>query len=180
MSRIHTIARTLCLTLACLAPWQAWSASTTPTQEAQALWLAGKREQAIQFVEEALKKTPDEPRLRFALASMLMEQQQLARAKQLFVALTQDHPDLADPYNNLAVIHAAQGDYESARQALVRALDLQPDHAQAQENLGDVLLLRHEDMELLALCNGACAIGPGPAGLATLAAPDVVAAWRVG
>ena len=140
MSRIHTIARTLCLTLACLAPWQAWSASTTPTQEAQALWLAGKREQAIQFVEEALKKTPDEPRLRFALASMLMEQQQLPRAKQLFVALTQDHPDLADPYNNLAVIHAAQGDYEAARQALVRALDLQPDHAQAQENLGDVLL----------------------------------------
>jgi hypothetical protein len=46
--------------------------------------------------------------------------------------------------------------------------------------VGDVLLLRHEDMELLTLCNGACAIGPGPSGLATLAAPDVVAAWRVG
>ena len=46
--------------------------------------------------------------------------------------------------------------------------------------VGDVLLLRHEDMELLALCNGACAIGPGPSGLVTLAAPEVVAAWRVG
>ena len=46
--------------------------------------------------------------------------------------------------------------------------------------VGDVLLLRHDDMELLTLCNGTCAIGPGPSGLVTLAAPEVVAAWRVG
>ena len=48
------------------------------------------------------------------------------------------------------------------------------------KTVGDVLLLRHEDMELLTLCNGTSAIGPGPSGLETLAAPDVVAAWRVG
>ena len=57
-----------------------------------------------------------------------------------FTRLTQDFPDLADPYNNLAVLHAAEGDLDEAQAALQQALRLQPDHAQAQENLGDVLL----------------------------------------
>jgi hypothetical protein len=46
--------------------------------------------------------------------------------------------------------------------------------------VGDVLLLRHEDMELLTLCNGRGRHRARAGGLATLAAPDVVAAWRVG
>lgn len=108
--------------------------------DAQAQWAAGKRDQAIKTAEDGLKATPDDPRLRFALGTMLLEQQQLERARVLFVGLTEDFPDLADPYNNLAVIHAARGEYEPARQSLMRALDLQPDHAQAQENLGDVLM----------------------------------------
>ena len=47
---------------------------------------------------------------------------------------------MADPFNNLAVIHAAQGDLDTARAELEQALRLQPEHAQAQENMGDVLL----------------------------------------
>ena len=45
--------------------------------------------------------------------------------------------------------------------------------------VGDVLLVRNEGREVLAVCNGATAMAPGPAGLAILAAPDVLAAWRV-
>ncbi len=108
--------------------------------DAQGLWAAGKREQAIKLAEDALKATPDDPRLRFALGTMLMEHQQLERARVIFMSLTEEFPDLADPYNNLAVIHAARGEYEPARQSLMRALELQPDHSQAQENLGDVLM----------------------------------------
>jgi len=109
-------------------------------ETAQKQWLAGQRPQAVATIEQALAKTPDELKLRFALGVMKMELGQLDAAQALFVALTQDFPDLADPYNNLAVIHAGQGELDQARGELEQALRLQPEHAQAQENLGDVLL----------------------------------------
>ncbi len=107
---------------------------------AQRLWLAGQREKAVAQVEQAVTRAPDELRLRFALGVMRMELGQPLVAQGIFTALTQDFPDLADPYNNLAVLHAAAGELDLARGSLEQALRLQPDHAQAQENLGDVLL----------------------------------------
>jgi len=115
-------------------------AQASDLETAQKQWLAGQRPQAVATIEQALAKTPDELKLRFALGVMRMELGQLAAAQALFVALTQDFPDLADPYNNLAVIHASQGELDQARDELEQALRLQPEHAQAQENLGDVLL----------------------------------------
>lgn len=107
---------------------------------AQRQWLAGQRPQAVATLEAALKQTPDELKLRFALGVMRMELGEQGSAQQIFIQLTEDFPDLADPYNNLAVIHASQGDLDRARNELEQALRLQPNHAQAQENLGDVLL----------------------------------------
>ena len=54
--------------------------------------------------------------------------------------LTRDYPELAEPYNNLAVLHAASGHLEKAREALETALRLDPGYATARENLGDVYL----------------------------------------
>jgi tetratricopeptide (TPR) repeat protein len=71
---------------------------------------------------------------------MRMELGEREKARAIFTRLTQDFPDLADPYNNLAVLHAAAGELDEAQAALEQALRLQPEHAQAQENLGDVLL----------------------------------------
>ncbi|WP_077036236.1 tetratricopeptide repeat protein [Pelomonas sp. KK5] len=109
-------------------------------ENAQKLWLAGQRTQAVSTIEQALKLTPDELKLRFALGVMKMELGQKDEAAALFTGLTQDFPDLADPYNNLAVIHASQGQLDLARTELEQALRLQPDNAAAQENLGDVLV----------------------------------------
>jgi Flp pilus assembly protein TadD len=107
---------------------------------AQRLWLAGQKTQAVELVEQALARVPDDLQLRFALGVMLMELGEPAKAQAIFTRLTQDFPDLADPFNNLAVLHAAAGDLDAAQAALEQALRLQPEHAQAQENLGDVLV----------------------------------------
>jgi len=107
---------------------------------AQRLWLAGQKTQAVEQVEQALTRTPDDLQLRFALGVMRMELGDRAKAMSIFTRLTQDFPDLADPYNNLAVLHAAAGELDEAKAALEQALRLQPEHAQAQENMGDVLL----------------------------------------
>lgn len=107
---------------------------------AQKQWLAGQHKAAIATLQQALAKTPDELKLRFTLGVYRMEMGELDEALGAFEALTQDFPDLADPFNNMAVIHASRGQLDQARGELEQALRLQPDHAQAQENLGDVLL----------------------------------------
>lgn len=107
---------------------------------AQRLWLAGQKTQAVEQAEQALARAPDDLQLRFALGVMRMELGERDKALTIFTRLTQDFPDLADPYNNLAVLRAAAGELDEAKAALEQALRLQPEHAQAQENLGDVLL----------------------------------------
>jgi len=55
-----------------------------------------------------------------------------------FQALTEEFPELPEPYNNLAVIWAQRGQYEKARAALESAIASNPDYAIAHENLGDI------------------------------------------
>jgi Flp pilus assembly protein TadD len=109
-------------------------------EAAQALWLQGKRPQALEAVQSALKPNPNDARLRFAQAVMQMELGLTSQAEAGLVSLTQDFPDLADPFNNLAVLYADRGELDLAHAALEQAIRLQPEHVQAQENLGDVLL----------------------------------------
>ena len=127
-------------TLALLAALAALPVRADDLAGAQRLWLAGQKAQAVAQVEQGLVRTPEDLQLRFALGVMRMELGERAKAMGIFTRLTQDFPDLADPYNNLAVLHAAAGELDDARAALEQALRLQPEHAQAQENLGDVLV----------------------------------------
>ena len=134
LSRLARAVVLLCLALS--TPW----ALATDLSRAQQLWSAGQRAQAVSTLESALRQTPNDLTLRFALGVMRMDLGDLAAAQAIFLSLTQDFPDLPDPFNNLAVIHAAQGELELARNELEQALRLQPEHAQAQENLGDLYL----------------------------------------
>lgn len=94
--------------------------------------------QALQRVESYLANRPKEPRGRFLKGVILTEQKKAADAIKVFVDLTYDYPELPEPYNNLAVLYAGQGDYEKARLALEMAVRANPAYAIAYENLGDV------------------------------------------
>lgn len=66
-----------------------------------------------------------------------------------FESLTRDYPELAEPYNNLAVLYAGRDELERARRALEQAIRVQPSYALAHENLGDVLVrLARREYEL--------------------------------
>lgn len=112
----------------------------SPLDQAQTAWFAGRRAEAIDLLETALRADPHVARWRFTLAWMVQEQGELPRAESLLRGLVEDFPDLAEAHNNLAVILAGRGELDAAQSALERAVLLQPEHAQAQENLGDVLL----------------------------------------
>jgi tetratricopeptide (TPR) repeat protein len=99
---------------------------------------AGQTDQAMQRVDAALAQKPRDAQMRFFKGLILTEQGKTNDAIQVFLHLTEDYPELPEPYNNLAVLYASQGEYEKARASLEMAIRTHPSYATAHENLGDV------------------------------------------
>jgi Flp pilus assembly protein TadD/ketosteroid isomerase-like protein len=98
---------------------------------------SGKGEEALRRIDTVLARQPRDAQMRFMKGVMLSETRP-AEAIGIFTRLTQDYPDLPEPYNNLAVLYASLGQYEKARSALDRAIRTSPAYATAYENLGDI------------------------------------------
>jgi tetratricopeptide (TPR) repeat protein len=107
-------------------------------EEVNRLLRGGQASDALQRADRYLETKPADAQMRFLKGVILTELKQNAQALEVFTKLTQDYPELAEPYNNLAVLHAAQGQYDKAREALETAVRNNPNYAIAQENLGDV------------------------------------------
>ena len=116
-------------------------ASADEFAEVQRLQSSGQAAAALQRAERALAATPKDPPMRFLQGVLLAESHRTAEAVDVFQRLTQDYPELAEPYNNLAAIHAAAGDYDRAKASLEQSLRANPGFATAHENLGDVLAM---------------------------------------
>ncbi len=108
------------------------------TDKIQALITEGKLRQALSLTEKQLRGDETSVTFRFLKGLILTRLNDLDKARDLFVELTREHPDLPEPYNNLAVIYASQGDFEKARDALQQAISTHPSYATAHENMGDI------------------------------------------
>ncbi len=129
------------------------------SDDVQALIARGEFEAALARSEAAMKVPSPGARLRFLNGVALLELERDRQALATFVALTQDYPQLPEPYNNIAAIHARAGDWEQARQALELALRNDPTHRLARENLGDV----HLQLAIAAWRSAALPERTGPA-----------------
>ena len=98
----------------------------------------GKAPQALQKADEYLVKNSRDPQMRFLRAIALTNDNRTQEAIGAFRQLTEDYPELPEPYNNLAVIYARQGELDKARGALEAAVRNNPNYAVAYENLGDI------------------------------------------
>lgn len=98
---------------------------------------SGQGEEALRRIDALLAKQPGDAQIRFMKGVMLSETRP-AEAIAIFSKLTLDYPKLPEPYNNLAVLYAAAGQYDKARAALDKALRTHPAYATAFDNLGDV------------------------------------------
>jgi tetratricopeptide (TPR) repeat protein len=114
------------------------AAQTDELQEANQLFKQGQLERASERVDAYLKTRPKDARGRFLKGIILAEQNKPNDAIAVFTGLTQDFPELPEPYNNLAVLYASQGQYDKARSALEMAIRTHPSYATAHENLGDI------------------------------------------
>lgn len=111
---------------------------TDPLQEANQLFRQGQFDRAMERVNSYLATRPKDARGRFLKGLVLTEQNKPNDAIKIFTDLSQDFPELPEPYNNLAVLYASQGQYDKARSSLEMAIRTHPSYATAHENLGDI------------------------------------------
>ena len=129
----------LCLLLVALALLGS-AARADDEKDIERLYRAGDVEQALKQADALIAAQPRAASVRFLKGVMLTDLNRHKQAVEVFLSLTQDFPELPDPYNNLAVLYAADGRLEPALAALRQALRNDPKHLAARENLGDVHL----------------------------------------
>jgi tetratricopeptide (TPR) repeat protein len=106
--------------------------------QVQGLLKQGQIAKALQQADAYMAKHPGDPQMRFIKAGALQAANRVDDAQAMLTQLTRDYPELAEPWNNLAVLYAARGQIDAARAALDAALRIDPHYATALENLGDI------------------------------------------
>lgn len=99
---------------------------------------AGKLAEAMVKADQYLASKPRDPQMRFLKGVIQRDTGKSADAIATFTRLTEDYPELPEPYNNLAVLYASQSQFDKARTALEMAIRTNPSYATAHENLGDI------------------------------------------
>jgi len=136
MSRsFHPIALVLAAVLSLIAA----PSLADEVSEVNSLHRSGQTAAALQRAERYIVSRPEDAPMRFLRGVMLADSGRATEAADAFLQLTLDHPQLAEPHNNLGALQAAAGEYDKARLSLEQALRANPDYATAHENLGDVL-----------------------------------------
>ena len=135
---------------------------------------AGKLGEALAKADQYLAGKPRDPQMRFIKGVIQTEAARPADAIATFTQITQDYPELPEPYNNLAVLYAGQSQFDKARAALEMAIRTNPSYATAHENLGDVYakLASQAYSKALQLDSGNTGVQPKLALIRTLFAPE--------
>jgi tetratricopeptide (TPR) repeat protein len=102
------------------------------------LMRSGQLAEAEARADRHLKTKPRDPQMRYLKGLIQRDSGRQAEALETFSRLAEDYPELPEPYNGIAVIHAGQGNYDLARVALEKAIRANPAYATAHENLGDL------------------------------------------
>lgn len=116
----------------------AFAGAAEDLKDASKLYQQNRFDAALVKVNGVLAQTPKDAQGRFLKGLIFTEQKKIADAIQLFTGLTEDFPELPEPYNNLAVLYAGQGNYDKAKAALELAIHTHPTYGTAYENLGDI------------------------------------------
>ncbi len=133
-STIFSALRLLTLAAACLTT----AAQADEYGDVSQLLRAGKLTEALIKADVYLASKPTDPQMRFLKGVIQRSSGKQPEAISTFTKLTEDYPELPEPYNNLAVLYAGQGQYDKARAALEMAIRTNPSYSTAHENLGDV------------------------------------------
>ncbi|MEY4653544.1 MAG: hypothetical protein RI884_2125 [Pseudomonadota bacterium] len=141
LARTRQAVTALALLVCCTAFAQVSATQATDDYTPIAQMLrAGRAAEALTRADQLLAARPRDPQLQFLRAQALADAGRTDDAIAAYQQLTREYPELPEPHNNLAVLHAARNELEPARAALEAALRANPTYATAHDNLGDILL----------------------------------------
>jgi tetratricopeptide (TPR) repeat protein len=168
-----TVKRTLSVAIFAMAFGGSGIASADEYGDVTQLMRNGKSADALTRADQYLASKPRDPQMRFLKGVILTESGKPAEAISVFTKLTEDFPELPEPYNNLAVLYAGQSQFDKARAALEMAIRTNPSYSTAHENLGDVYakLASQAYTKALQLDAGNAAVPPKLALIKDLFAP---------
>lgn len=109
-----------------------------PSTELQKQLSEKDYEGALKTANQALRNNPQDLDALLGKGVALTGLKQRNEAISLYQKVTRDHPEQAEPFNNLAALYAAEGKYENARQVLEKAMQTQGSYAVAYKNLNAV------------------------------------------
>ncbi len=136
--RVVLTALLLSLSLSTAFSIPANAASADDLKEITQLANQGQQAAALTKVNNYLNDNPKDVQALFIKGVLLAELNKRDEAIKTFTDITAKYPNLPEPYNNLAVLYADQGQYDKARMALETAIKTHPSYATAHENLGDI------------------------------------------
>lgn len=104
--------------------------------------------------EKLLLKQPNSPVTLFFTALAMQQQNQLSKAKVLYLKAINTEPTFIESYNNLAHIYVIEKDYKKATEILTQALKAQSNTATAYDNLSAIYKYLASQAYLKVLDNG--------------------------
>lgn len=135
-SRSTVISHLRLIALAALCVWS--GAQADEYSDVNQLRKTNNLQTALGKAEAFLAGKPADPQMRFLKGLIQTESGKTSDAILTFTKLTEDYPDLPEPYNNLAVLYAELNRFDKAQAMLERAIRTHPSYAMAHENLGDI------------------------------------------
>ena len=104
-------------------------------ERALALVAEGRHAQAREVLDPLLEDESGHPRARLLDGILRAHEGRAREAIEVFDRLRREHPEMSEPWNNLAVLYAAEGRFDEARESLLAALERFPS-APGYPNLG--------------------------------------------
>lgn len=115
-------------------------ATAAEAEDIGMLLQSGSYQEALDRIDALPQESRAQPQMRLYHGMALMALDRRSDAMRSFEALAAEHPEMPEPFNNMAVLQAANGRYGDARVLLEQALRADARYSVALENIGDVYI----------------------------------------
>ncbi len=119
-----------------------------------------KKQSAIEYFTRAVALAPNNPQLVTNLAGSLVDLGEFSRAKNLLLGLTDNNLDYAEAYYMLGNIYFQEGYPEEAKKSFFHALELEPTHHKALNNLASIASSEGDNASATVLYQRALKVKP--------------------